>query len=565
MPQTFLKTQKRRGQVSLVAVYLAVAVAVVGFVVSRFPVGGEEAETPVAEIESGAAVSEPVRLFRPEAFAAPAAATVVAESARAQLETSPLASVDSVNPDSVGGTGPASTGPASTGPASTGPASPEPVEAAEAVAEAIAEPATPKAAPVPPIQPLPSWTEKELLASLEEAAVELDLHSGSPSLVQVRSQIKTLADRFKRFNEKVARRDSFNRRVRRDPGDVLPGEQEVIAADVGTRPEEGHMIEGWIAKRPDLAGLPLRLDDSCKLDRTEASLLMKVSRSAIGLRTRMTAQGIHSEVIRKNAAILAANLIEDTSAIVQILQAEPAIVRTRMVKLLSMKEDEESIQALVDRALFDTSKEVRHLALHELKLQPGEKVREQLLDGFDHAWEPVAVNAANALVELDDELSVDDLRKRLGVPDPHAPYQDEKGNWKVRELVRVNHLRNCLLCHAPVVDPKASPFQAIVPEPTKPLPRMYYSSGSPSVRPDITYIVQDFSTTHEVGGMKPWPFKQRFDYFVRERVIDSTEALKRKEKRSEEESLRERALRYAIDKLSVNQKSEPSLAQNTTG
>ena len=165
--------------------------------------------------------------------------------------------------------------------------------------------------------------------------------------------------------------------------------------------------------------------------------------------------------------MLAANLIQDTSAIVQILQAQLPLIRTRIVKPLSLKEDEESIQPIADRALFDTSKEVRDLALYELKLHPPEEVRERLMNGFEHVWEPVAVNAANALVELNDELRLDDLRKKPNMPDPHAPYQDQEGNWKVRELVRVNHLRNCLMCHAPVVDPKVSPSMAAVPEPKK--------------------------------------------------------------------------------------------------
>jgi len=149
------------------------------------------------------------------------------------------------------------------------------------------------------------------------------------------------------------------------------------------------------------------------------------------------------------------------------------------------------------------------------------------------------------------------------MPDPHAPYQDQEGNWKVRELVRVNHLRNCLMCHAPVVDPKASPFMAAVPEPQKPLPRIYYDSGSRMrVRPDITYIIQDFSASHMVNDANHWPIEQRFDYFVRNRTIDSAEALDRRKKRDKKELLRDRALRYAIEKLSANQKSEPSLAQN---
>lgn len=537
MPQTFLKTQKRGGQVSLVAVYLVIAVAVVAFVVARLPGGSEEtAPQTVAKVEPE---PPPVRLFRPEAFES----QPVAEPVSPEVTTSPVVATATVEAPK------------------TETAAFEAAEP-EAVAVAAPQPEAPVAAATSPIEPLPSWSERELLVNLEETAIELDLYSGRPTLAEIQTQVESRVAEFKRYNEKVDRRDKFNRRVRSSPGDLLPGEQEAVAS-VGKRPDDSHMVTAWIEKRPDLAGLPWRLDDSCELDKNESRLLMTASRSAIGFRARAASKGIHSESIKSQSAIMAANLIQDTSAIVQILQAQPPLIRTRMVKLLSLKEDEESIQAIADRALFDTSEEVRDLALHELKLHRTEKVRERLVNGFDHAWEPVAVNAANALVELNDELSLDDLRKKLNMPDPHAPYQDEEGNWKVRELVRVNHLRNCLMCHAPVVDPKASPFMAAVPEPKRPLPRIYYDSGSRTrVRPDITYIIQDFSASHMVNDANPWPLEQRFDYFVRNRTIDSSEALNRRKKRDENESLRERALRYAIEKLSANQKSEPSLAQN---
>ncbi len=39
------------------------------------------------------------------------------------------------------------------------------------------------------------------------------------------------------------------------------------------------------------------------------------------------------------------------------------------------------------------------------------------------------------------------LEKLLDEPAPDAPFK-QGGKWLKRELVRVNHLRNCLLCHA---------------------------------------------------------------------------------------------------------------------
>lgn len=335
---------------------------------------------------------------------------------------------------------------------------------------------------------------------------------------------------------------------------MLPGEKELVENSEPNPPE--HLIESWVAARPDLQGLPLRLDDSCKLAPQDAATLMNVSRMSLGVRMRLGSSSMPDDMRAQQINTAATTLVEDTSALVQVLQCEDEQLRVRMVKLLSMKDDAESQAALADRALFDLSPEVRALAIHMLKLSPVEAVQEKLLAGFDYAWEPVAVNAANALVELDEDgVSLEDLRKKLNVPDPHAPYKGDDGQWKIRELVRVNHLRNCLLCHAPVVEKKTN-FQAIVPEPGKKLPRVYYGEGSPSVRPDVTYVVQDFSVMHELKDQKPWPDRQRFDYFIRERALGETEAIRLREEVARDEPIRHRAIRYAIQQLSARRNDE---------
>jgi len=215
---------------------LVIVVAVVAFVVSRLPGGSEEAASEaVAKVESKAADSQPVRLFRPEAFESTPAPSV------ARVTTSPVVAAEAAPPK-------------------TEAATPAPVESPPTEPESVAVAATPKpkvpvAAPALPIEPLPSWSERELLASLEETAIELDLYSGRPSLAEIQAQVESRAAEFKKYNEKVDRRDKFNRRLRRAPGDVLPGEQEAVA-NVGKRPEDGHMVAAWIEPRPDLAGLP---------------------------------------------------------------------------------------------------------------------------------------------------------------------------------------------------------------------------------------------------------------------------------------------------------------------
>jgi hypothetical protein len=100
------------------------------------------------------------------------------------------------------------------------------------------------------------------------------------------------------------------------------------------------------------------------------------------------------------------------------------------------------------------------------------------------------------------------------------------------ELVRVNHLHNCLLCHAPA-ERAGSPEETLlaeVPVPTMPLPDTsngYGQSGSNLlVRIDVTYLRQDFSAMRTVRDWSAdaWPSRQRFDFFVRKRVLTLAEA-----------------------------------------
>src|SRR5262249_11861788 len=100
------------------------------------------------------------------------------------------------------------------------------------------------------------------------------------------------------------------------------------------------------------------------------------------------------------------------------------------------------------------------------------------------------------------------------------------------ELVRVNHHRNCLLCHAPATNPDVTKSGDIVsgavPLPTQPLPESSegYGGASPDlfVRADVTYLRQGFSLFQPVQNAEPWPKMQRFDFLVRTRVLTDAEA-----------------------------------------
>ncbi len=88
-----------------------------------------------------------------------------------------------------------------------------------------------------------------------------------------------------------------------------------------------------------------------------------------------------------------------------------------------------------------------------------------------------------------------------------------------RELVRFNHLRNCLLCHAPSHS-QTDLVRGLIPTPGVPIPVEYYHrSHGDFVRADVVYLKQDFSVMHHVEDAHPWPAMQRFDYVVRVREV----------------------------------------------
>jgi hypothetical protein len=211
-----------------------------------------------------------------------------------------------------------------------------------------------------------------------------------------------------------------------------------------------------------------------------------------------------------------------------------------------------------------------------------------LVQGLRYPWPAVAQRAARAVVKLERADLVPELVAFLDEPDPRAPVVkviDRKPVHVVRELVRINHHRNCMLCHAPgtnatqissvgmssavpmsvpqstsgppTKDPPGAtsdeerrrierirliqvhektravvvfgdPLTAQVPVPGEPLPTpsQGYGNSQPDllVRIDVTYLRQDFSLRLPVSDAHPWPEMQRFDFLVRTRTLTDTEA-----------------------------------------
>ena len=93
-----------------------------------------------------------------------------------------------------------------------------------------------------------------------------------------------------------------------------------------------------------------------------------------------------------------------------------------------------------------------------------------------------------------------------------------------REVVRVNHPRNCVMCHAPSLH-ESDLVRGAVPDPSQALPPpttpAYYRNGGQFVSADITYLRQDFSVVQPVLNSGNWSSHQRYDYFVAVRKVDA--------------------------------------------
>src|SRR5262249_32980611 len=151
------------------------------------------------------------------------------------------------------------------------------------------------------------------------------------------------------------------------------------------------------------------------------------------------------------------------------------------------------------------------------------------------------------IVRLDRQDLVARLVEALESPDPRLARSGE-----VRELVRINHHRNCLLCHPPATsnvllklteEPEAidreskadklaearNMLEAPAPLPDRPFDTAKgYGRGSEMddilVRVDATYLRQDFSVMLPVENAAPWPDFQRYDFLVRTRTVTPAEA-----------------------------------------
>lgn len=325
-----------------------------------------------------------------------------------------------------------------------------------------------------------------------------------------------------------------------------------------TRPQT-HIVPSLLTKRADLNGLPMRMGVDCQIGKDSAEHLQALSRKLRGYIGESIPKGNSDP--RPDPAVLRRKLLEGADGerrewqqaaaiptLQQMLQAENTPLRLLLVELLTQIKDPAATTALAQRALFDLSSEVRTSAIQALDRRPREDYRDILLNGIQYPWPAVAEHAAESLVALKDKEAMPALLKLLNEPSPGALYFDSNQKvYMVREMVRINHFGNCLLCHAPSTH-SSDLVRGIVPEPGQPLPPpttgQYYEGDRGSfVRADVTYLKQDFSVPQPVEKPGKWPTMQRYDYLVRTRPATLADQQRMPN------TQREEAIRFALMKL----------------
>jgi hypothetical protein len=372
-------------------------------------------------------------------------------------------------------------------------------------------------------------------------------------------------------------------------GSMKVSELTSIASQFGKDHSE-KVVERLARERPDLAGLPFRLGSLCRLPYEQCQ--------ALGATSQMTRAYVEAEAkgpvhwrdirialrISPAAAARAGDRADNPKAMVefddlrllvhqmlhrpqdvdepldrkkvpvapmlpglmQILAVQAPKLRLEIVKMIEAQPpgDDVAIAALVRLALFDEEPEVRTAAVGALRREDASKYTSKLFEGLRYPWHVVAERAADAIVALERTDLIYELIRFLEEPDPADPIEVTMRGERVlavREVVKINHHRNCILCHAATTSISRSSVPGVtarIPSIDEPLPplssRAYYDhfGGVPTVHADETYLRQDFSTMMPVADPGPWPKMQRFDFIVRTRVLTPSQQAELAEKKA---------------------------------
>jgi hypothetical protein len=352
-------------------------------------------------------------------------------------------------------------------------------------------------------------------------------------------------------------------RVTIDKAEIAKKIQDILKQ---TRKDPDAFIK-QIRDRADLAGLPFLLGEACRLPQQATSDLQ---RSSLSIRRNLDdaneaipKSSYYHGVYGKDSGVrfwdrMKTIRAHNLPALEQILLAESISHRKLFIKNLEGIKGKTATRILAQRAIFDLDNDIREIALEALKDRPPEEITPFLLHGLRYPWPQVVQNCMVVLLRLNRTDLVPKLVDMLDEPDPEGPFLGGPKNNQlmVRELVRVNHHRNCLLCHAPVGKDSRRLQVPLgpIPAPGERMPTssvIYYSprSGENVVRADITYLRQDFSVMLPVANAAPWPAEQRYDFFVRVRVLRGEEAMNFRNRISAKETAYKTAIVQALKAL----------------
>jgi hypothetical protein len=347
-----------------------------------------------------------------------------------------------------------------------------------------------------------------------------------------------------------------------------PAGEEAFKATAFTMAKINHLngrkTDGFLSalrfERSDLAGLPFAMGDACRTkgERTrQFAAAVNLVRSALQQAPQAPAVNapdmqnvaVSSGFWNQFQALCAQQdqqlsrvdhklqehvTLARIAALVQILAPEAPDMRLGLVKYLSGVAHAEATRSLARMALFSSEEEVRQAAVEALKVRRERDYTEVLVQGLRYPWPAIARRAADTAVKLERADLVPQFISLLDEPDPRAPVLKESEGKKVpvvREMVRLNHHKSCLMCHAPGNTDKVSPeaVTAPVPIPGQPFPTPSQGYGTVTtpdtlVRVDVTYLRPDFSMLEPVADANPWPEMQRFDFLVRTRTLTDDEA-----------------------------------------
>jgi HEAT repeat protein len=424
---------------------------------------------------------------------------------------------------------------------------PEPVAQAARSLPAAADPPPVKPADQPVAKPAAKPAPLEpLIRKRRDLQSEEALRQALASVPEVALRREELP----RIVQQYSRNYSVSRGGNLEPSPVL-----------GVRPEFHHLpyIRGDRARlRPSAAAtltvlsrkLRAYLEIGAPKDGTDQRSDPERLRETLLLETR----GKRPEWVRPEAI----------PVMLQLLMHEARPVRLMLVQILDDINGPEASVALARMAVFDLSPEVREAALTALVRRPRDDYRNVFLYGLRYPWAPAADHAAEALVALQDRQAVPDLVHLLEKPEPNTPYVS-KDRLVAREVVRINHQSNCLMCHPPAVK-TSDPVPGLVPEVT-----LIQSNGgggggygqpprpaTVSVRPlwvraDVAFVRQDFSILQTVFNNMgvALPAHQRFDFLVRTQPL-TEKAIKRYQSETHQpgESEQRQSLLFALRELS---------------